>query len=195
VALDPKAWINLEKAAVMLIEPNSTNMQILKQIFAGFGVRKPICCATQAEALEVAQTEEINLIVVSDALGDGDGYAFVRQLRRFDTDHNAFTPVIVVSGHTKRRLVGAARDCGANFVVAKPLSPQTMLERIVWVAKECRPFVDTGAYLGPDRRFKEDESEAAQSRRRSDPPKPAAQDDDTTSGGDADSAAFKDAAA
>ena len=71
--LDPKAWINMEKATVMLIEPNSTSLQILKQIFLAFGVRKPLCCATRDEAIEAAQSEEINLIVVSDRLADGEG--------------------------------------------------------------------------------------------------------------------------
>jgi CheY-like chemotaxis protein len=166
--LDPKAWINLEKATVLLIEPNSTNLQILKQILAGFGVRKPLSCASRAEALDLAKTEEISLIVVSDSLEDGDGYEFVRELRQFDPEQNAFTPVIIVSGHTKRRNVNAARDCGANFVIAKPLSPQTLLERVLWVARESRPFIDTGAYLGPDRRFKDDEA-GDKRRRRNDP--------------------------
>lgn len=172
MALDPKAWINLEKASIMLIEPNLTNMQILKQVFAGFGARKPLTCGTSAEAMEIVRTEEVNLMVVSDTLGDTDGYEFVRILRRSNTEQNAFTPVIIVSGHTKRRLIGAARDCGANFVVAKPLSPQTLLERILWVAKECRPFIDTGVYLGPDRRFKDDEGDATPRRRRSDSARP-----------------------
>jgi len=173
--LDPKSWINLEKAAILLVEPNSTNMQILKQVFAGFGARKPLACATADEAMEIATGQEVNLIVVSDTLGDMDGYEFVRTLRRSDTDQNVFTPVIVVSGHTKRRLVATARDCGANFVVAKPMSPQTLLERILWVAKECRPFVDTGTYLGPDRRFKDEFTDSTPRRRRKDADRPAAQ--------------------
>lgn len=178
--VDPKSWINLEKASVMLIEPNLTNMQILKQVFAGFGARKPLVCGTAEEAMEFIRSQEVNLIVVSDALGDSDGYEFVRALRRSDTDQNAFTPVIIVSGHTKRSLVGAARDCGANFVIAKPMSPQTLLERIIWVAKECRPFIDTGVYLGPDRRFKDEEGEKVPLRRRNDAdrqPAPAAADE------------------
>jgi hypothetical protein len=72
-----------------------------------------------------------------------------------------------------------------------------LLERVIWVAKECRPFIDTGVYLGPDRRFRDDEVEAAQARRRSDPPKPATHTDgmEETPADEADSADFKDAAA
>lgn len=166
--LDPKAWINLEKVSVLIADSNSTSLQIMRQVLAGFGVRRPLTCATADEGLELASEHEINLVVANDVLGDTTGYEFIRALRRRSSDHNAFAPVIMISGHTKRANVAAARDCGANFVVAKPISPQVMLERIVWVAKEGRPFVEAGAYLGPDRRFHEGEGDKPR-RRRGDP--------------------------
>ena len=48
-----------------------------------------------------------------------------------------------------------ARDCGANFVVTKPLAPRVLLDRIAWLGRETRGFVEIGdGYVGPDRRFK-----------------------------------------
>ncbi len=47
-----------------------------------------------------------------------------------------------------------ARDAGANVVVAKPLSPEILLQRIHWVARESRSFIVAPNYAGPDRRFK-----------------------------------------
>lgn len=165
--LNPKAWINLEKVTVLVADSNPTSTQILRQILSGFGIRHPIVCTSAAEAMAVADENEINLIVANDELEDGTGYDFVRLLRRSKNELNAYAPVIMVSGHTKRRNVVTARDCGANFLVAKPLSPQVLLERVVWVSKEARPFVDTGAYLGPDRRFGK-KADPAKRRRRSD---------------------------
>lgn len=165
--LDPKARVNLSKATVLLIDGNPSGMTILKQVMAGFGVRRPHCCANVEEAKELIQTDEVNLIVSNDLLPDGTGYDFVHWLRRSDLQPNAFTPVIIVSGHTKRANVAAARDCGANFIVAKPFSPLVLLERTVWVALEARPYVDTGNYLGPDRRF-HDADKVEQARRKGD---------------------------
>ncbi len=59
----------------------------------------------------------------------------------------------MVAGHTPIDQVEKARDCGANFVVAKPLAPRILLERVVWIAQESRPFVELDSYIGPDRRF------------------------------------------
>ena len=65
---------------------------------------------------------------------------------------NAFAPTMLVSGHTQLRNVQRARDCGANYIVAKPVSPDVLLERIIWVAREKRPFIQCDSYFGPDRR-------------------------------------------
>ena len=46
------------------------------------------------------------------------------------------------------------RDAGSNYVVAKPITPKVLLERIFWVAREERAFIECDSYIGPDRRFK-----------------------------------------
>jgi len=43
-----------------------------------------------------------------------------------------------------------------------------MLERIIWVAKAGRPFLFTGTYVGPDRRFRDDGPPDGVGRRRED---------------------------
>ena len=47
-----------------------------------------------------------------------------------------------------------ARDCGANMVLVKPVSPSSLYDRLVWIAFNARKFVDSKDYFGPDRRFK-----------------------------------------
>jgi hypothetical protein len=48
-----------------------------------------------------------------------------------------------------------ARDAGANLVIGKPVSPRALFDRIAWVAKAPRPFIETANYAGPDRRFRD----------------------------------------
>ena len=149
----PASRINLEKASVLLVDPTLQGMEILIQIFAGFGARAPSRATTAAEALRIAEGAPLDLIVCEPAMPETDGYAFVHQLRRSRLEPNSFTPVILASAHTPRSQVVAARDCGANFMVLKPLSPRVVLDRILWIARENRPFIECDSYLGPDRRF------------------------------------------
>jgi CheY-like chemotaxis protein len=147
------ARINLEKANVLLVEPNAQGMDILSQIFAGFGVRAPNRATTAAEAMRVAEGAPLDLIVCEPSMPETDGYDFLHQLRRARLEPNSFTPAILIAAHTPKSLVIKARDCGANFVVVKPLSPRVMLDRILWIARENRPFIECDSYVGPDRRF------------------------------------------
>ena len=149
----PASRINLEKAKVLLVDPTSQGMDILTQIFAGFGARTPSRATTVAEAMRIVEGAPLDLIVCEPAMPETDGYAFVRQFRRSRLEPNSFTPVILTSAHTPRSQVVAARDCGANFMVLKPLSPRVMLDRILWIARENRPSIECDSYLGPDRRF------------------------------------------
>ena len=149
----PASRIDLEKANVLLVDPTLQGMEILSQIFAGFGARTPSRATTGAEAMRIAEGAPLDLIVCEPAMPETDGYDFVRQLRRSRLEPNAFTPVILISAHTPRSQVVVARDCGANFMVLKPLSPRVMLDRILWIARENRPFIECDSYLGPDRRF------------------------------------------
>ncbi len=168
---DPKAWINLEKARVLLLDDHAEGGNILAQIVMGFGVKRITRSTAVAEAQELCAASEFHIILVNANLHESPAFEFIDWLRRAGLQHNSFTPVILVTGHTQRGQVEKARDCGANIVLAKPVSPQSMLERIIWIAREKRPFVNCETYMGPDRRFHDTGPPAEmKGRRHNDPP-------------------------
>jgi hypothetical protein len=63
-------------------------------------------------------------------------------------------PILIMSSDTREATITGARDVGANMVLAKPLSPAGIYDRLAWVAFHPRQFIDTETYFGPDRRFK-----------------------------------------
>ncbi len=131
--------------------------------------------ASVAEAQEMVGHNELHLILVNANLRESPAFEFIDWLRRSGLQPNSFTPVILITGHTQRSQVEKARDCGSNIVLAKPVSPQSMLERIVWIAREKRPFVNCDTYMGPDRRFHDTGPPAGMTgRRHNDPPEGAA---------------------
>ncbi|MBC7769536.1 MAG: response regulator [Phycisphaerales bacterium] len=148
-------WINLEKVSVLALDESVHGCKILTQILRGFGVRNVRASTDVNEARGTLISTPIDL-VIADPGTDGDGIELLRWLRRQDRSVNRFAPIILVSGHSTPSMVRRARDSGANYFVAKPLTPATLLDRILWVARDKRPFVEVGEYLGPDRRFKDD---------------------------------------
>lgn len=147
--------INLSTAEVVLVDGQTESMDILTQMFAGFGVHTPRRCATALEAMAAMRDRERHLLVVDTNLpGDMDGYDFVRWLRRSGLQPNCFVPTILIAGHTTQSQIFKGRDAGANFVIRKPVPPLVMMQRILWVSKEARAFVDAPNYCGPDRRHR-----------------------------------------
>ncbi len=149
--------INLKGAEILLLQSTTQGLDILSQILTGFGAKQFHRCVTAEEAKGITEKQTLDLLIVEGQLGDRttDGFDFVRWLRRSPLEPNAWAPILMVSGHCSVRNVQKARDCGANFVVAKPVIPTVLWERLLWIARENRPFVKAGdIYVGPERRFK-----------------------------------------
>lgn len=147
--------IHLKQATIALLDPGGPGMEVLNQILLGFGATRLLRASSFEEGQTLVQAQPLDLIICDAVLrpGDADGYDFVRWLRRSNLDPNRFCPLLLVSSHTSKNNVGRARDCGAHFIIQKPLSPSVMLDRIVWIAQTQRPFVTAQGYVGPDRRF------------------------------------------
>lgn len=149
---ESRARFNLERASILILEPSQMGMNILVQILTGFGAKVLHRCESVKEAEHTVQASELDLAIVE--AGAGEGYEFIRWLRRSRIEPNCFVPVLLTAGHTPSAAVNEARDCGAHFIMAKPLTPIAVLERIIWISKEGRRFVECDTYMGPDRRFK-----------------------------------------
>ncbi len=153
--LRESAVINLTGAVTMIVDDLPFGLDITASALLGFGIKTRYACHSAAEAIEILKDHPVDLLVVDTEMPDMDGYELVRWLRRSGLDPNAFAPVIMTATHVRRSRVTEARDCGANFVITKPFSAAGLLERIVFVARDTRPFLEVGDYFGPDRRFRE----------------------------------------
>lgn len=146
--------INLAHSTVLLVDDQPTSLDLLSSIVQGFGVREQLKCHSAKDAVELVRRRSVDLILIDCAMPEMDGYDFVRWLRREASEPTRFTPVIMILGHAARALVAKGRDCGASFIVAKPLTPAVLLKRIIWLGGETRQFVDAENYVGPDRRVR-----------------------------------------
>jgi CheY-like chemotaxis protein len=153
-ALQPSTRINLEKASVLVLDDNGPSLDILSQVVSGFGVKQLQRAESVKDAQELVKTKTFDLIISDVQMPDVDGIEFINWLRRDAPENNRYVPVILVTGHTRGIDIFRTRDAGANFTVAKPITPKVLLERIFWVAREERAFIECDAYVGPDRRFK-----------------------------------------
>lgn len=146
--------INLRQITTLAVDSNGPGLDILGQMLMGFGVERILRAGSMEQAQEILQSQTIDLVISDGMLSDGSGYDLVRWLRRTTLEPNRYTPTIIVSSLPKNSAVTESRECGANFMVAKPASPSVLMSRIQWVARGGRSFVESPNYVGPDRRWK-----------------------------------------
>lgn len=152
--LRDSAVFNLTDAVVMVVDDSPFSMEVTLQALQGFGIRVKYALKSTAEAMDIVRTHAIDLMLIDC---EQDGHDFVRWLRRSGLEPNAYVPIIMTAGHVRRSQVADVRDCGANYLVTKPFSAAVVLQRILWVARDNRPFLEAGDYSGPDRRFQPSE--------------------------------------
>lgn len=144
----------LEKATVLVVDDNAQALEIVASVLMSFGVRNILRASSGEEAQEIVSRQMVDLILTDAQMTGLDGYDLVRWIRREGPEAMRVVPALIVTAHTRRSEVLRARDCGANFIVAKPLTPKVLLQRIHWVARGDRVFIECDSYFGPDRRYK-----------------------------------------
>ena len=145
---------NLSAAKLLVVVGHPFEANIYLRMLEGFGAQSIVRCTTVEQALFEVERCDFDLAIVDSRLPDGGAYEFVRAMRHSQDARQMFVPVLMLAGHTPRDQVTAARDCGSHFVVKKPVSAATLLDRILWIAREHRMFIEGQTYAGPDRRFK-----------------------------------------
>lgn len=134
-AVSDQARFNFSKAAVMVVDRNPICLKILTGILAGFGFRKIRSYETIKEAAVEVSSCPVDLIFIDPEPFKDEAYDFVRWLRADKANESSSAPIIMATGYTPLRQVTATRQCGADFIIAKPFSTSVVLSRLLWVAE------------------------------------------------------------
>jgi CheY-like chemotaxis protein len=160
--------LNLSGVSTLIVDSEQFTRGLVARMLRGFGMDPATQVADGAGAKQHLKHNVSDLILIDATLPDMSSADLIRWIRRQDKSPVRFVPIIVLTGYTQLRLITDARDAGAHNVVKKPVSPQALFDRITWVARVSRPFVEAGDYIGPDRRFRQIEPPDGQYKRDTD---------------------------
>lgn len=147
--------ISLERISFLLVDASQVSLDIMGQVLSGFGVRTVMKAHTVDQAKSLITRQGADFILLEAHLSGASGFDLLRWVRREAGEPTRFCPAVVVTADTSDSIVRRARDTGAHFLVAKPITPKVLLDRIFWIARENRPFIGSESYAGPDRRFRQ----------------------------------------
>jgi CheY-like chemotaxis protein len=147
------------------VDDNVHMLNIVKTILRGFGAVNVFEAKEPADAFNYLSRDAIDIVVLDYVMGEEDGVAFLRRLRSDPKSPAPMIPVIMLTAHSEKARVEAARDAGATEFCAKPITAIEMLRKIGAVIDHPRPFIRTDTYFGPDRRRRADPEYAGEERR------------------------------
>jgi CheY-like chemotaxis protein len=155
------------KIAALVVDDNAHMRAIVATLLHAVGVAEIRQAVDGADARTMLRQWRPDLIVVDQNMQPVSGTEFARALRR--TSEGAFdTPIIMLTAHTERAIVEAARDAGIDEILAKPISAKALLQRLHAITHERRSFVRSADYVGPDRRRRSSKNYLGPRRRESD---------------------------
>ncbi len=166
---------------VLLVEDNRPMRGLLNGMLEAFGIRNVLTASEGSEALRTLGQNTVDVIICDWVMDGLDGLDFVRLVRTDNSLQRNDIPIIMLTGNSELPHVHAARDAGATEYLAKPVSPQSLAERLIHVVENPRKFIRSPNYSGPDRRRRADPEYQGPLRRRDDKPRkkrPTAFDDE-----------------
>lgn len=144
--------IDFNRLRFLVIDDNAHMRRILRTLLHGFGAREVYEAEDGATGLEAFNHFIPDIIITDWAMPIFDGLELAQMIRQPGANANPYVAIIMLTGHSEKKRVTAARDAGITEFLAKPISAKGLYERIVNVVVNPRPFIRTRTYFGPDRR-------------------------------------------
>lgn len=161
--------VDFAKLRFLVVDDNEHMRSLLRTVLHGFGSRDVIEADDGVTGLEAFIAHRPDIVLTDWAMPRIDGIEMTRRLRDEAAGPNPYVPIIMVSAHSARERVIAAREAGVTEFLVKPISPKSLFQRIVNVVANPRPFIRTSEFFGPCRRRGHD-PHADTERRRAGPP-------------------------
>lgn len=116
--------------SILAVDDNATNRKVIEMILAQSGVDLFLCTNGQ-EALDAYKTNNFDLILMDLQMPIMDGLTATKKIREFEREnHLPHVPLVAVSANAMSHHIKDAIDAGADAHLAKPFTPNLLLECI-----------------------------------------------------------------
>jgi CheY-like chemotaxis protein len=144
--------IDFNRLRFLVIDDNPHMRRIIRTLLHGLGTRDVFEADDGATGLDAFTHNVPDIVLIDWAMPVFDGLELTKMIRETEGTANPYVPIIMITGHTEKDRVTAARDAGITEFLAKPISAKALYQRIANVVAHPRPFIKTKTYFGPDRR-------------------------------------------
>lgn len=137
------------RLGVLLVEDNVFMRKMVRNLLMTVGVREVYEAADGIAGLDALRTAGPDIVILDWEMPLLNGAEFLRIVRSPDVFPMPDVPVIMLSAHCERWRIVEAGKLGVHEYLRKPVSAQSLLDRMVSILAKPRPMVRVGDYYGP----------------------------------------------
>lgn len=114
---------------VLYIEDNPDNMTLVQRALEARGYRL-LKAKNGLEGVQVAETDDVDLILLDINLPDIDGYEVARRLRTSEKRSLTIIPIIAVTANALKGDAEKALNAGCDVYMSKPINIRELWARV-----------------------------------------------------------------
>ena len=116
-------------STILYIEDNPDNMMLVKRALEARGY-KLLQALNGVRGVAVAESEEVDLILLDINLPDIDGYEVARRIRNSSKHSLAYVPIIAVTANALKGDAEKALGAGCDVYMSKPINIRELWARV-----------------------------------------------------------------
>lgn len=114
---------------VLYIEDNPDNMLLVKRVLESRGYTL-LSAVNGLQGVQMAETMDVDLILVDINLPDIDGYEVARRLRHSSKSSLVYTPIIAITANALKGDAEKALAAGCDVYMSKPINIRELSARV-----------------------------------------------------------------
>jgi two-component system, cell cycle response regulator DivK len=114
---------------ILYIEDNPDNMMLVRRALEARGY-KLLHAANGIQGVDIAETEDVDLILLDINLPDIDGYEVARRLRSNGKRELTSVPIIAVTANALKGDAEKALEAGCDVYMSKPINIRELWARV-----------------------------------------------------------------
>ena len=138
--------IDMEMLDVIVVEDSKPMQTILRSMLSTLRVARIRMFDDAMEALQAMLSEPPHVIISDWHMEPTSGYQLLRMIRHRQMEPLCFVPLVFVTAHGTRAVAEKAFRGGAHYLLVKPMSPNTLHQRLMCLARDSRRFVRRGRH-------------------------------------------------
>jgi two-component system, chemotaxis family, chemotaxis protein CheY len=142
----------IQELSVLVVDDNNYMRKIVRSLLMNIGVRKVYEAGDGIAGLDALRIVLPDVVIIDWELPLLNGAEFVRIVRSPGVFPIPDIPIIMLSAHGERSRVVEAVRIGVNEYLRKPVSAQSLLDRLTAIVAKPRRVVQLGDYYGPEPR-------------------------------------------